>query len=399
MVAILGYSRDQITSAVQAMYAAVARSPTGDFHFPVGAQACRAVGYPDSQLADVPDAALPSFAGVGYPFRADAIREGDAVLDIGAGSGTDTLIAGKMVGDRGHVWALDITPAMLDKLRATIAESGVRNVDVIEGDAEDIPMPDGSVDVVTSNGVLNLVPDKRRAFDEIFRVLRPDGRLQIADIAITRPVVLGGRSDPTLWAQCVVGACLRDDYLALLREAGFTDIRVLREFDYFASSPSADTRRIAEGLGARAIELTARRPGAAPSRLSRLAARLHPRHLKTAGARGLSGALAALTAVFTCYGLTLLVAVLAGLGLTVNLDAQIWAGAISLMTILAVAGTAFNTTRHGKIAPVVIAAAGGAAILYSMLGSYDPIVEFAGFAALLAAVGADLYLLYRHQLC
>jgi arsenite methyltransferase len=260
MVAILGFGRNEIIAAVQQMYSAVAQSPAMGFHFPVGREACRLVGYPDDLLDALPPRAVESFAGVGYPFGAGVIEPGDVVLDIGSGSGTDTLIASRQVGDNGKVWALDITPAMAAKLRATLDAEGIRNVEVIEGSAENIPLPDASVDVVTSNGVLNLVPDKRQAFAEIARVLRPGGRVQIADIVVARPVSDKARSDPQLWAECVVGASVDEDYLTLQREAGLADVKVQREIDYFAASPSADTRRVAEGLGARAIELVARRP-------------------------------------------------------------------------------------------------------------------------------------------
>lgn len=326
MVAILGFSKDKITAAVQAMYTQVAAAPTQPFHFPVGRAACVAVGYPEAELDRLPPEAVASFAGVGYPFRAGVIRSGDRVLDIGAGSGTDTLIASRLVGDRGKVWALDITPAMLAKLRATLRAAGVRNVEVIEGDAERIPLPDGSVDVATSNGVLNLVPDKRRAFAEIFRVVRPEGRVQVADIVIRRPVPVGGRSDPRLWAECVVGAAVDEDYLALFREAGFTDIRVLREFDYFALSPSTETRHIAAALGARAIEVVLRRPAIAPQGWRRWAHRLHPRRLlKRIGGRGLWGAVAAAGAVLACYGTMGALALLSILGIAVTVDAGAWA--------------------------------------------------------------------------
>jgi protein-L-isoaspartate O-methyltransferase len=162
MVAIFGYSRDAIFAAVKEMYTAVATESGGPFHFPVGRAACRAVGYPEEALRVLPETAVESFAGVGYPFRADAIRAGDTVLDIGSGSGTDALIASRIVGPRGMVWALDMTPAMAQKLRRLVASLGIANLQVIEGSAEAIPLPDASVDVVTSNGVLNLVPDKRR---------------------------------------------------------------------------------------------------------------------------------------------------------------------------------------------------------------------------------------------
>lgn len=260
MVAILGMTKEQIFEAVREMYTDVANSPSRQFHFPTGRNACRFVGYPEDWLDRVPATAVESFAGVGFPFRADVIRSGDRVLDVGSGSGTDTLIAARLVGPQGKVLALDMTAAMLDKLRRNIALAGAGNVEPLEGNAESIPLPDASVDVVTSNGVLNLIPDKPKTFAEIFRVLRPGGRAQIADIVVAQPVSEKSRSDPKLWAECVVGAVVEENYLDLFRSVGFTDVRLLRSFDYFAGSASADTRRVAAGLGAHAIEMTMQRP-------------------------------------------------------------------------------------------------------------------------------------------
>jgi arsenite methyltransferase len=205
MVAIAGFTKDQIFSAVREMYSEVANLPSKQFHFPTGRSACLFVGYPEDLLDRLPASAVESFAGVGFPFRADLIRAGDRVLDIGAGSGTDTLIAARAVAPGGRVFALDMTLAMLAKLRKNVALAGAANVEVVEGNAESVPLPDASVDVVTSNGVLNLVPDKAKAFAEIFRVLRPGGRVQIADIVVGRPVGEDARGDPKLWAECVVG--------------------------------------------------------------------------------------------------------------------------------------------------------------------------------------------------
>ena len=129
---------------------------------------------------------------------------------------------------------------------------GSTNVEPIEGNAEEIPLPDACVDVVTSNGVLNLVPDKPRAFAEIARVLKPGGRLQIADISVAKPVSDKARADPKLWAECVVGAVVEDHYVAQLHAAGLS-VEVISRFDYFAGSVGADTRRVAHGLGAHTI--------------------------------------------------------------------------------------------------------------------------------------------------
>lgn len=260
MVAVLGFNREQILSAVREMYTNVAREPERVFHFPTGRDACLFVGYPESWLDKLPAAAVESFAGVGFPFRADVIRPGARVLDIGSGSGTDVLTAARLVGPEGLVHALDMTPAMLEKLRCNVEQSGAGNVRVLEGNAEAIPLPDASIDVVTSNGVLNLVPDKRRAFSEIFRVLRPGGSVQIADIVIARSVSETSRANPKLWAECVVGASIEDDYLDLFRQAGFENVAVMWSFDYFSGSSNADTRRIAGKLGAKAIDIAMSKP-------------------------------------------------------------------------------------------------------------------------------------------
>jgi SAM-dependent methyltransferase len=255
MVAVLGFNREQILNAVREMYADVALHPEKVFHFPTGRQACLFVGYPESWLDALPGPAVESFAGVGFPFRAEVIRPGNVVLDVGSGSGTDVLTAARLVGPEGVVFGLDMTPTMLNKLRDNIKRAGVENVRVLDGNAEVIPLPDESVDVVTSNGVLNLVPDKARAFGDMFRVLRPGGSVQVADIVVGKPISESSRANPKLWAECVVGASIQEDYLGLFQLAGFTDITVLRDFDYFSGSSNSDTRRIAGALGARAIEI------------------------------------------------------------------------------------------------------------------------------------------------
>ena len=251
--------KEFILKAVEEMYTDVASRPGAVFHFPTGRLACLFVGYPADQLDCLPAEATESFAGVSYPFVADIIREGDAVLDVGSGSGTDTLIAAMLVGPTGIVYGLDMTRAMREKLERNVAAMKIGNVRVVEGNAEQIPLPDASIDVVTSNGVLNLVPDKPAAFGEIARVLKPGGRLQISDIALRVPVSEQSRADPRLWAECVVGAIVEDDYVALLRAAGL-DVEVFGDLDYFAGSVSASTRRAAHGLGAHAIVMRGFKP-------------------------------------------------------------------------------------------------------------------------------------------
>lgn len=139
MVAILGYSREQIFSAVKDMYTAVAEAPASPFHFPVGPSACRVLGYPSERLDRLPSALLESFAGVGYPFRGEALQPGDTCVDIGAGAGNDSLIASELVGPAGHIVALDLTPAMTRKLKQTVAAARAANVSVVQGSGRPCP--------------------------------------------------------------------------------------------------------------------------------------------------------------------------------------------------------------------------------------------------------------------
>lgn len=260
MVAIAGFNEEQIRTAVRKMYGEVAEHPSKEFHFPTGRRACLYVGYPEDWLDALPSEAVESFAGVNFPFSGTPIREGHAVLDVGSGSGTDALTCARLVGASGKVHALDFTPAMLAKLRVIAAKAASTNLDVIEGDATKIPLPDKCVDVVTSNGVLNLVPDKPRAIAEIFRVLRPGGHAHIADIVVARSASDQTRANPQYWAECIVGAIPEAEYVDVLRTTGFTRITVGRHFDYFAASASPDTRKIAHGLGAVSVVFTMRRP-------------------------------------------------------------------------------------------------------------------------------------------
>lgn len=310
MVAIVSHKRDAIRQAVQEMYSALAADPGRGFHFPTGRSACRAVGYPDALLAGVPGRAIESFAGVGCPFAADVVRTGDQVLDLGAGSGTDALVCARLTGPAGKVWALDMTPGMRAKLEAVTAEAGVANLEVLSGDAEAIPLPDAAVDVVTTNGVLNLVPDKARAIREIFRVLKPGGRLQISDIALARPVAERFRQDPQMWAECVVGAVEEDRYLAMLERAGFTGVERLGELDYFSLSSSDTTREVAGLFTAHSVTLRATKPGQAAE-----ARPAGPAGRRVAELAGELGAIVmAVVAWMACAGIPALVSAFAAFG-------------------------------------------------------------------------------------
>lgn len=260
MVVITSNNREVILDAVRAMYTDLARRPNEVFHFATGRRACEHAGYTAEELDPLPPKAIASFAGVARPFTADAIRPGDDVLDIGSGSGTDALIASRIVGPSGSVVGLDMTTAMREVLAANAAEMGADHVRVVSGNAEDVPLRDGAVSAVTSNGVLNLVPDKPKAMREIFRVLGPGGRVQIADIVVRDPPSDACRAQPQLWAECIVGAVTRGRYLELLEEAGFQDVRIVQEVDYFRASPSEETREVAASFGAHAVVVQAVKP-------------------------------------------------------------------------------------------------------------------------------------------
>ena len=246
-----------VTKAVQSLYTEVATRPDKAYHFPLGLEALRYLGYPEEDLRKLPPTATESFAGVGYPHAANVMQTGDTVLDIGSGSGTDVLYAALKVGPKGTVYGLDITPAMIAKARTNIAKTGARNVQILEGDATKIPLPDESVEVVTSNGVLNLVPDKPAAFQEIFRVLKRGGHLQLADIVVEEDVGAVCGLNPQLWADCIGGAAVEMEYLATIRDAGFRDVRILRKVDYFAKSSSESTKRITKSFGAKSVVVAA----------------------------------------------------------------------------------------------------------------------------------------------
>ena len=190
---------EQLRSEVRHKYREVATDPGQDHHFHLGRRATRQLGY-DQQVVDgLPDVAVESFAGVGNPFSLRPLEPGERVVDVGSGAGLDAFIAGHQVGEHGQVVGVDMTPEMLAKSRSSATELGMGHVEFREGFAESLPVEDGWADVVVSNGVFNLCPDKRAVFNEVWRVLRPGGWLQFADIANGQPVPEGALRDIDLW--------------------------------------------------------------------------------------------------------------------------------------------------------------------------------------------------------
>lgn len=190
---------DLLRSEIQSKYREVVEHPDATFHFHTGRTAAGRAGYLDAWLDDLPKEAVASFAGVAGPFHWGLPREGEKVVDVGSGAGMDSMIAARAVGPTGSVIGVDMTPEMLERAREGARLSGLTNLEFREGLAERLPVDEGWADVVISNGVLNLVPDKLGAYRQIFRALRPGGRIQIADICVDRPVPAGAMRDIDLW--------------------------------------------------------------------------------------------------------------------------------------------------------------------------------------------------------
>ena len=189
-----------LRSEISAIYGRVADEPDGEFHFHRGpAYAAEFLGYDAGELAALPADCTASFAGVGNPLAIGPIHAGQTVLDIGCGAGMDLLLAAKRTGPDGHAIGVDMTDAMIERARKSVATSGLRQVEIRKGDATSLPIADGSIDVVNSNGVLNLVPEKELCFREIVRVLKPGGRLHLADITLDVELPEDARRNIDLW--------------------------------------------------------------------------------------------------------------------------------------------------------------------------------------------------------
>jgi arsenite methyltransferase len=189
----------QLRQAIQHEYQEVAQQPDKGFHFHVGRPLAEKLGYSMEEVDQLPPSVVESFAGVGNPFALGSLNKGDVVADLGSGAGFDAILAMRQVGPTGRVIGIDMTPAMLEKARANAEAAGHNQVEFRQGYLEDLPIADNSVDVVISNGVFNLTPVKEQAFAEAFRILKPGGRMQIADILVEKEVPEDARNEVHLW--------------------------------------------------------------------------------------------------------------------------------------------------------------------------------------------------------
>lgn len=192
-------NRNELRRAIQEEYQVVAETPDHGFHFHTGRPLATMLGYEKAWLNGIPAASLDSFAGTGNPFSLGQLKPGERIVDVGSGAGIDSLIAARMVGPEGRVVGVDMTPAMLVKARRAAQQAGLDNVEFREGLGEALPVPNDWADVVISNGVLNLMPDKSAGLTEMARVLEPGGRLQIADILVEKAVSDQAKQNIDLW--------------------------------------------------------------------------------------------------------------------------------------------------------------------------------------------------------
>lgn len=256
--AIAPIDPDDLLAKVKDMYRDVAERPQEEFHFETGRHLAERLGYPAGVLDRIPDGAIESFAGVGYALGLADMRPGEQVLDLGSGAGMDAFFASLQVGEEGAVVGIDMTAAQLAKSRRLATEHPLANVRFDEGRIEDLPFDDGTFDVVLSNGVINLAPDKDRVFGEAARVLRPGGRLAIADIVTEVPLTDAIVSNVDLWASCIGGAPEQADYRRAMERAGLqVEVTTSNPYEFL----SEQARGASDTYGVKSVSVLARRTG------------------------------------------------------------------------------------------------------------------------------------------
>jgi arsenite methyltransferase len=258
-----GFDVAQLREAIRTTYERVAVDPSGVFHFHRGAAyAAETLGYDAGELGSLPAEATARFAGVGNPLAIGPIDPGETVLDHACGAGTDLLLAARRVGPFGRAVGVDVTAGMRRVAEQAVVAAGLADRAVIRaGSYEDLPVASSSIDVVISNGVVNLAPDKRRVLQEIWRVLRPGGRLYLADVVVARELKLEARERPELWAACIAGALTERELVTAFRELGFIEVRALTRFPCFDGTTAED--KVSRDLEVQGMNLFARKPHAA----------------------------------------------------------------------------------------------------------------------------------------
>ena len=246
---------DELRDKVKVMYRAVAEEPQGSFHFEMGRQLAERLGYPAPELDAVPAEAIQSFAGVGYHLGLAAIAADEKIVDLGSGSGMDAFLAARHAGAGGEVVGVDMTDEQLAKARHLAARDGFTSVRFEKGYIEEAPIADESVDVVISNGVINLCDDKAAVFREIARVLKPGGRMAISDIVTERQLTEAIVCDVNLWASCIGGAMQEHNYRRAIEDAGFELQTVQDNSEYQFISDSA--QGATETFGVKSVSVLA----------------------------------------------------------------------------------------------------------------------------------------------
>ena len=257
MTTLAAFDPKELESKVKAMYRNVAENPHGDFHFEMGRALAERLGYIPADLDRIPLEAIDSFAGVGHYFHLADLKEAETVVDLGSGSGMDSFIATLKVGARGKVFGIDMTDEQRAKAERLRVRDGFTTVKFLKGYIEEVPLPDGTADAIISNGVINLATDKSKVFREAARLLKPGGRLALADIVTETQLPETIVCNSTLWAACIGGAAQRDSYRTQIEAAG---LRVVKEEDnpqyqFISENAQGATKK----FGVKSISLLARK--------------------------------------------------------------------------------------------------------------------------------------------
>jgi len=220
-------SKSEIEEAVKLKYNEVASDPYGIFNFPVGKAFALKVGYPKDTLDNLPESMVESFAGANNPHPFVNLKEGEVVLDLGCGAGLDLYFYAKAVGITGKVYGLDISEEMIKKATLNMENLGIKNVKVMQGHSDNIPLDDNSIDVIASNGIYNLSPDKEKVMREVMRILKPGGRTVLCEIVLREALPDEIRRNINDWFRCIGGALPEKDFLVSLEKVGFKNIEII----------------------------------------------------------------------------------------------------------------------------------------------------------------------------